>query len=223
MRAGARRARRLPGRGTARPGVRIAIALAVLPALLAACGAAPSHPSALAATRQIHVSPVKADGSPAAGFRTTSTVGRALCEPGSEAIGQAYRCSAGNFLYDPCWAERAARPTVLCLAFPWLSTVIRLSLSAPLAAMPNEGGLNEPWGVQLAGGQRCALLQGAHSEFDSRVIDYYCNSQLSLLRGLTKTSAVWLAASVIEKGGKQASGPPERIRIAWFGRPSTFR
>jgi hypothetical protein len=226
MRAAARRAGRLPGSGMARLGVRIATLLTLLtllPALLAACGSTPAHPAALTATRQIHVSPVKADGSPAAGFRITTTVRHAFCEPGSEAIGQAYRCSAGNVLSDPCWAEKATTPTVLCLAFPWLTTVIRLSLSAPLAAIPNEGGLNEPWGVQLADGQRCELLQGAHSEFNGRVIDYYCNSRLSLLRGLTRTRAVWLAASVIDKGGKQAAGPSERISIAWFGQPSTFR
>jgi hypothetical protein len=193
------------------------------PAVLAACSSAPAGPAALTATRQVHVSPVGPDGRPVRGFRTTRTAGHAGCEPGSEAIGQAYRCIAGNFLYDPCWAERAGTPTVLCLAVPWSVTDVRLDVSAPLGAIPAAPAPSEPWGVELAGGQRCVLLQGAHSVFDGRVIDYYCNSRLSLLRGLTRTGAVWRAASVTETAGQQALGPPEQIRIAWFGSPDRYR
>jgi hypothetical protein len=199
------------------------IALTAAATALTACGSTAARPGALAATRQVHVGPVGPDGSPVRGFRTTRTAGHAGCEPGSEAIGQAYRCFAGNFLYDPCWAERAGTPTVLCLAVPWSMTVIRLGLSAPLGAIPPAPAPSEPWGVELAGGQRCALLQGAHSVFDGRVIDYYCSSRLSLLRGLIRTSAVWRAASVTETAGKQALGPSEQIKIAWFGSPDRYR
>jgi hypothetical protein len=190
-------------------------------AALAACSSG-SAPAALTATRQVQVSPVSADGSPVRGFRTTHTVAGASCEPGSEAIGQAYRCVAGNSLYDPCWATRSAAPTVLCLPFPWSVTGIRLEVSAPLGAIPAESGTNEPWGVELAAGQRCVLLQGAHSVFAGRVIDYYCNAQLSLLRGLTRTAPVWRAASVTGAAGNQALGPSEQIKIAWFGTPDSF-
>jgi hypothetical protein len=203
--------------------VLLTIALAVLPVLLTACGGTPARPAALTATRQIHVSPVGPDGSPVRGFRTTVTASHAGCEPGSEAIGQAYRCVAGNFLYDPCWAEKASKPTVLCLAFPWSVTDIRLMVSAPLSVIPPAGPVNEPWVVELAGGQRCVLIQGAHSAFGGRVIDYFCNSRLSLLRGLTKTGPVWRAASVIDASGHQAAGPGREIRIAWFGRPDGYR
>ena len=59
--------------------------------------------------------------------------------------------------------------------------------SAP--SRPEGPGSSEPWGVELASGQRCVLLQGAHSLFAGRVIDYYCNASLSLLRGLTEGRA----------------------------------
>jgi|SRR5271166_5000622 len=213
--------RRTDGRPQARSTpfpVLMVIVLAV--AALAACASAQTP--ALTATRQVHVSPVDADGTPVGGFRATTTVSHAGCEPGSEAIGQAYRCFAGNFLYDPCWAVRAAVPTVLCLAYPWSVTAIRLEVDAPLGAIP-AAVASEPWGVELANGQRCELLQGAHSLFDGRVIDYYCDSRLSLLRGLTTSSAVWRATSVTVTGGKQALGPSEQIKIAWFGVPDAFR
>ena len=97
------------------------------------------------------------------------------------------------------------------------------SVDAPLSAIPPTGVASEPWGLELANGQRCALLQGAHSAFRGRVIDYYCNTRLSLLRGLTRTSAVWRAASVTGAAGKLAPGPSEEIKIAWFGRPDRYR
>ena len=51
-------------------------AAALAAAVLAACGAAPARPAALTATRQIHVSPVGADGSPVRGYRTAADGGR---------------------------------------------------------------------------------------------------------------------------------------------------
>jgi hypothetical protein len=211
-----------PGRARAAPfPVLMLILLTVAATGLAACSSGPA-PAALTATRQVHVSPVSADGSPVRGFRTTLTVADANCEAGSEAIGRAYRCFAGSSLYDPCWAARATAPTVLCLPFPWSVTDIRLEVGAPLSAIPAEPGTSEPWGVELATGQRCVLLQGAHSLFAGRVIDYYCNASLSLLRGLTKTAPVWRAASVTGTAGKQALGPSEQIKIAWFGSPDSF-
>jgi len=198
------------------------IVAVVAPVVLAACGSAAPHPAALTATRQVHVSPVGPDGSALSGFRTTQTVADASCEAGSEAIGRAYRCFAGNFVYDPCWAERAGTPTVLCLPFPWSVADIRLEVGAPLSAIPAEPGTSEPWGVELADGQRCVLLQGAHSLFAGRVIDYYCNAQLSLLRGLNQTGPVWRAAGVTGAAGNQALGPSEQIRIVWFGSPDSY-
>ncbi len=199
------------------------IVLAVASAALAGCSSAASKAPALTATRQVNVSPVGADGAPVSGYRTAQTVANASCEAGSEAIGRAYRCFAGNYLYDPCWAVRASTPTVLCLGYPWSVTVIRLAVGAPLSAIPAEPGIGEPWGLELADGQRCLLLQGAHSLFAGRVIDYYCNARLLLLRGLTRTAPVWRAASVTGVAGKQALGPSEQIRIAWFGSPDTYR
>jgi hypothetical protein len=198
--------------------------------LLAACGsggsgaASVSPRTAAPRTQQVHVSPVTAAGAPLAGYRVTSRAAHAQCSSGSEAIGQAYRCFAGNAVYDPCWGEKAASPTVLCVADPWLHTAAELQVSSPLGSIPAEGGgPGEPWGVQLAGGQRCVLAQGAHSVFDGKVVSYYCTPGLSLLRGLDRGSVTWTARSVIEKSGKLSAGPTEKIAIAWYGSPAQFR
>lgn len=195
--------------------------------VLAACGSgggAAAPPTAAPRTQQVHVSPVTAAGARVPGYRVTSRAAHAQCSAGSEAIGQAYRCFAGNAVYDPCWAEMTASPTVLCVADPWLHTAAELQVNSPLGAIPavGGGGPGEPWGVQLAGGQRCALAQGAHSTFDGKVVDYYCMPGLSLLRGLDRGSATWTARSVIDKSGKLSRGPTEQIAIAWYGSPAQF-
>ena len=202
------------------------IGLLVMACLLAACGASAGQSAGGSATKRVQVSPVTANGMAASGFRVASTAANATCEPGSEAIGEAYRCFAGNAIYDPCWAEKAAAPTVLCLPYPWSRSEVSLRVRGSLGAIPSQGhpGLAEPWGVELAGGRRCLLAQGAHTEFAGHVIDYYCNGRLWLLRGLTENGQVWRAGSVItSKSGKLARGPTEEIRIAWFGRLDTLR
>jgi len=202
------------------------ISVLILAGLLAACGTAAGPSAASTATQRLRVSPVTASGAPAGSFRIASTAANATCETGSEAIGQAYRCFAGNEIYDPCWAEKAAMPTVLCLPYPWSRSEVRLRVHGSLGAIPSHGGagLGEPWGVELAGGQRCVLAQGTHTEFAGRVIDYYCSAKLWLLRGLTESGLVWRADSVIvAKSGKLTHGSAAEIRIAWYGRPDTFR
>jgi hypothetical protein len=194
---------------------------------ITACGsgspAAASQRTESQRTETVYVSPVTASGVATAGYRTTNHAGGANCEPGSEAIGQAYRCFAGNLVYDPCWAEKAAAPTVLCMPAPWSRTDARLTVSSALTAIPSEGGIDEPWGVQLRDGQRCALVQGAHNVFGGRPLDYYCSPGLSLLRGLRKAGGIWVLDGVFTKSGRITSGPPEKIAIAWFGSPGQFR
>jgi len=197
------------------------LALAALVAT--GCATTSAHPAGLTATRQVYITPVRPDGSQVSSFAATSVAARASCIPGSEAIGQAYRCFAGNHIYDPCWAVKTAAPTVLCLEYPWSVTAARLSVTGQLSPIPYQGGIGEPWGVELADGRRCVLLQGAHPVYDGRIVDYYCSPQLFLLRGLAKTSPVWRASSVIQRAGKTAAGPVEQIQIAWFGRADTFR
>jgi hypothetical protein len=201
----------------------VLIAATALTTAAAACGSGAPGPGAGVQTRTVHVSPVTSSGVAVAGYRTLTTAANASCEPGSEAIGQAYRCFAGNAVYDPCWAEKAAVPTVLCVADPWSRTDARLTVSSQLSPIPAEGGIGEPWAVQLSGGQRCLMVQGAHGAFQGHVIDYYCGQGLSLLRGLTTGSQPWTARSVVITSGQQTRGPVQTIAIAWYGSPDRSR
>lgn len=69
------------------------------------------------------VAPVDPQGRPLPDI-TASTGGSGCCRPGSHAIGNAdvYRGCAGNYDYDPCWADtggKASGLTVLCQQDPW--------------------------------------------------------------------------------------------------------
>ena len=196
-------------------------------AVIAGCGSGPApvvvHGGGAAPTRRLHVSPVTSAGIAVRGYRVTSRASGASCEPGSEAIGQAYRCFAGNAVYDPCWPAKTASPTVLCVADPWLRTAAELKVSSALGAIPATGpSAGEPWGVQLASGQRCVLAQGAHNEFSGQVVDYYCRPGLALLRGLNRKPATWTARSVLTRAGKLLGGPVEQIQLAWYGNPARY-
>jgi hypothetical protein len=203
--------------------------------LTAGCGsgspsASAGPPASVAShTRVVDVSPVTGAGVMAGGFRSAATITGASCIPGSEAIGRAYRCFAGNEVYDPCWplratTGRASTTTVLCLLAPWSRTAARLTVRSQPGPVPALGPVTEPWGVQLQDGTRCVLVQGAHVPFDGTPVDYYCGPDLGLLHGVAKGGRIWSARSVrISKSGHMSPGSDEKIAIAWFGRPVGYR
>ena len=176
--------------------------------------------AAPAPTQKIYVSAVDSQGILAAGLQVTSTAGHASCEPGSEAIGLAYRCFAANGVHDPCWAgAQAAAPSVLCLRSPWSGNVTKLAVNGKLAPLRGSAGNVPPWGLQLTDGQKCLLVQGTHDSFDGRAVDYYCNSGEVVLHGLNTTGAQWRAQTAFDTGGQYSMGHAKGITVAWFGVP----
>jgi hypothetical protein len=207
--------------------------LACLVAAVGACGASagqsaapartltasPASAASQPATRRIYVSPVDSRGEPAAGVRVTRTAGNASCEPGSEVVIRAYRCFAGNTVYDPCWAEaRVAGAAVLCLPAPWSAGAARLSVTGRLARVPG-GGSEPPWGLQLRDGRRCIEAQGSHDLFRGRAVDYYCGGQMVVLHGFRAAGARLLVQTAVSRGGGYRLGPVEGVTIAWYGKP----
>jgi hypothetical protein len=139
----------------------------------------------------------------------------------------AYRCSRANTLYFPCWRD-GPNPTayVLCTGDPWSKSVSRLR-SPGLLLYPGVTYLKDayaPWAVELTGGERCRLFQGAHSAIHqggrTYVVDYYCGraGRLVLLRTLRR-GRVWrigAARYVNQRVGYRLLGE-RTIRRAFFG------
>ncbi len=176
------------------------------------------------------VSPVTATGL-APGYRVTHVVAGECLDglPGSESIaGAVYRCFAGNFIEDPCWRDpRAAdRKDVVCLLEPWQHSLTEIRLSAPLAPARESLALSrsDPWGIELADGRRCLLLQGAHDTLGppatGRVLSWSCNQKTAVLEGLHQSEQPWTADTAI-----YVSTPPYTkagplrvpIAVAWYG------
>ena len=99
-----------------------------------------------------------------------------MCVPGSDSVGDAYRCFSGNGIHDPCWADDGSpsTPTVVCQQEPWDTSVTQFTVPSGLEPFDQNLPIdrNYPWGVQLTDGERCIALQGAHDNYDGSVVDY---------------------------------------------------
>jgi len=96
----------------------------------------------------------------------------------SPARPDAFRCTAGNSILDPCYRGfEMGQVRLACARVPWSSEV---TLLTPAKEMPRTeanrptlpAGL--PWAVELADGSRCALLAGATSAAAGMRINYGC-------------------------------------------------
>jgi pimeloyl-ACP methyl ester carboxylesterase len=185
-----------------------------------------AHPALEPRTGTVTLAPVNASGQPLAG-ETITGGGTAQCNPGSDSVGQAYRCFASGGIYDPCWLDTAdpAQDSVLCQEEPWATRVVRLTV--PGGGLPAFTGppipvdLNYPWGVELADGEQCIAVQGTHGEFDGKIIDYSCggNGDHVLLRTLDRSSRMWTYQSAYVSGTGSQPGPLEAVKTAWYARP----
>lgn len=86
----------------------------------------------------------------------------------------AYRCIAGNAIFDPCFApaKGAAANQVACIAAPWDQAEV-LQLTKPLPAGTPPGG-TRAWAFQLATGVRCVSSTGTVPEVADVNLDYHC-------------------------------------------------
>ena len=187
--------------------------------------AATTSTTRLTKTEVAHVRPVDDQGKLAQGFTVTDTVDGAWCqEPSGKVGGPAHSCNAGDVAYDPCWTEEMgpSGPSVLCMRQPWSKEVHRLLTKTKVGPEPAAPGDTDPWGIELADGQRCRFAIGAHdslSRADEDVVDYYCDEQalgLELLRGLNKTQPVWTARAARYVNGHHERVAPQQIATAWF-------
>jgi hypothetical protein len=180
--------------------------------------------SGSATTRVVYVAPVDRNGQPPPGLSVFLDV-RGKCEPGSDSVpGPTYRCFAANSILDPCWADRAHAGSVLCMEQPWSHSVVQLDTGGHLPSdiQPVPRSLSYPWGVELAGGEKCVAAQGAHDQYRGRVVDYSCDGRIHrvLLRGMHQSHEPWSFDSAIWTGEHYLPGPKETVKIAWYGGPS---
>jgi hypothetical protein len=147
-----------------------------------------------------------------------STV-RGSCNGGSSATDRAdaWRCFAGNFVYDPCFSSSAAKGIVLCPIAPWSAAGVEIKLTARLVnankGKPSTSG--EPWALETTSGSKCEMATGATAVIGPRRANYYCGKGKDWLWGApSRTSEPWTIYSapvIATKLTRKA-----KLTVAWF-------
>jgi hypothetical protein len=177
---------------------------------------APSPPPA---TQVVTVRPLDEHGHIQASIHVTNEATGGNCHAdASEQVNGAARCFTDDYVADPCWAvPPSGSTTVVCLSLPWSADATRITgvTGAETAVQPNPASQGSPWGIELATGERCIKLTGAHSLVGDVVVDYRCTDDLSLLRTLDRSRPAWTIRTAT--GQQQpVAGPAVPIRTAWY-------
>ena len=173
------------------------------------------------------MAPVNADGQPAAGYTITDGGTAQSCEAGSDVAPQAYRCFAGNDVYDPCWLDNAdaTQDSVLCQPDPGEASAVRFTVASgglpAFLGAPQPVNPTFPWGVRLADGEDCAAVQGTHDIDNGKIVDYACGSDYEhvLLRPVHRAASLWTFQSAYSHGTGYRPGPVEDVTTAWYAVP----
>ena len=107
----------------------------------------------------------------------------------------AFRCTVGNYIHDPCFASSPGGPTVyvLCPMYTPAAKVLRINLTK---ALPSHAGGSDPmhyppWAIQTATGKWCTAITGATSMVAGMRVSYGCIGGGVLLGSPHRASANW--------------------------------
>lgn len=129
---------------------------------------------------------------------SASTVVAGNCFSSSAAAtrADAYRCSAGNRIYDPCFTIPSNARAVICVPNPLdPSSNVQLNLSAPISIPPFVPAQKHPWFLQLADGTVCNFFTGATAGIGGERINYGCSDGWDIV-GEPTTGTVWTVDEV---------------------------
>lgn len=147
--------------------------------------AQPVRAQPLRATRVTTYVPVIPHGAAVSGHCWT----RSLAAPNR---GDAYRCMAGDSIYDPCFVPRRPGGVVVCDVNPATrgpGFAMRLTRPLPPEA-PFAGTEVRPWLVALADGEICVPQTGTHEALDGATIGYECSEARGLRNDAAATGLV---------------------------------
>jgi eukaryotic-like serine/threonine-protein kinase len=134
----------------------------------------------------------------------------------------AWRCTSGDIIYDPCFSIPGSSQAVICDTSPLdNSTGFKLNLTEPMPApwpiSTNSASTNSAWVFELADGTNCRILGGATGAFGGKRVNYSCADGWYVLGDLQK-GKVWIAQKI--RLSPDFSSIVETvksfIRIVWF-------
>ena len=144
----------------------------------------------------LHVFSPWAGSIPAQGVTISQTL-RGSCTHGSEVLTRfdAWHCSVGGRVYDPCFANTRvdAGAHVLCMNSPWEdATAIELKQRLPIGLANPSGDPRRfpPWAMLTAAHEECELATGSLGRIAGLRVDYACAGS-GLLLGLPTRGRTW--------------------------------
>jgi eukaryotic-like serine/threonine-protein kinase len=179
----------------------------VLTVLVAGCGAS-------AHTQTLIYTGVNVSGRPAVSISART---RGSCWEGSVAAlrSDAWRCSEGNTILDPCFGSGPGSFVICPNDGPW-SNATELHLTKPLPINTNtgQGTSGTPWAIELSNGAKCLLDTGATTVVDDMRLNYTCNKNVYLYGNPQRsTNSSW---AIFGGAPNAAHLTPQPIATAWF-------
>lgn len=156
---------------------------------------------------------------PSGASRLPTVLRRGSCFTGSLAAARrdAWRCTVGSLIYDPCFKSARSRD-LICVFAPWYRTAIRLRLTT---ALPRFGNRSIPtlqalpWALELADGRRCRFLTGATAAVGTKRLNYGCKTGSAALWGYPiRSRQPW--AIFQAPGDARVLSELVAIRYAWM-------
>lgn len=175
---------------------------------------------ATAATRTRVFTPFNPGGELVVGLAVTGEV-KGGCSAGSAASPErpdAWRCSAGNAVLDPCFQNLLGDEQVLaCAEDPFSANVTLLTLTADLPDAtvtdePKFDGL--PWALELANGQQCTLLTGASAPVAGMRVNYGCADGAQVVGETNRQRPRWRV--FYQTATRSLSLDQVGVKAAWY-------
>jgi len=185
--------------------------------LIVAALVAAATASAATTTTKTHIyQAFTSSGKPA--IKITKTV-TGTCNGGSAAINRndAWRCFAGNFVYDPCFNSSKANGILVCPGNPWSTSAVELKLKGKLTLgntkKPSTSGM--PWAIETTTGLKCAIDTGATTVVQKQRLNYFCvKSKDGLWGSPSRKHEPWTI--YIAPGTTTKLSTTVGIQTAWF-------
>jgi hypothetical protein len=168
-------------------------------------------------TKIVVYSPFAITGGLAAGVKATRS-GSGSCWEGSveDQRSDAWRCTVGNYLYDPCYS--GPPKLVACPRDALGHRVLVIHLTAPLPRGKADPPLNTaralPVRVRLTNGRLCGFSGGATATIGGMRLNYACPHGAWLVGGPDRSTPIWTILYLASL--KAAAARSIGIATAWW-------
>jgi len=112
----------------------------------------------------------------------------------------AWRCIAGDDMYDPCFVRSSDERTLACAESPFSKRVTLMTVTKALADKLKLTGeiwglrlRGAPWGLHLVSGDTCVFAQGATDAVAGERLNYACRKTGWIIGVPVRSAPIWTA------------------------------